>query len=276
VHVTSTHRLDERVVLVTGAAHGVGAATVRALVNAGASVAAIDVDEPGLAGLMAQLGDRVHTHVADITDYAALERATGSVLERFGRIDAVVANAGIEILDWADEMDPADFRRVIEVDLIGTWNTVRATLPAVKRACGYYLVVSSLAAVTNGPMNAAYNAAKAGVVAMARTLRLELRPFGVEIGVSYLTYTDTPTGKRSVEDPRMQAILKGVRAASLRPIPVDEVASRYVRAIARRERRLLFDRSSRVVVAMPEVTQALMERIMRRAIETARRDPPKP
>ena len=78
----------------------------------------------------------------------------------------------------------------------------------------------SLSAVSNGPMNAAYNAAKAGVAPMARTMRLDLRHAGVDIGLSYLTYTDTPTARRAVEDPRMQAILQGVRGGSLKPIPL--------------------------------------------------------
>ena len=159
----------------------------------------------------------------------------------------------------------------MEVNLIGTWNTLRASVESVERRRGYILIVTSLSAVSSGPMNAAYNAAKAGVVAMARTMRLDLRHAGVDIGLSYLTYTDTPTARRAVEDPRMQSILRGVRGASLRPIPVEVVAQRYVRAVARRERRVLFDRSSRLAVAMPELTQAILERLMGKQVEKVRR-----
>ena len=209
--------------------------------------------------------------MVDITDAEAVAAAVSSTVERFGDIDAVIANAGIEVLGWADEMPPEDFRRVVEVNLIGTWNTVRASVESVERRRGYILIVTSLSAVSNGPMNAAYNAAKAGVVAMARTMRLDLRHAGVDIGLSYLTYTDTPTARRAVEDPRMQSILQGVRGASLRPIPVEVVARRYVRAVARRERRVLFDRSSRLAVAMPELTQAILERLMGKQVEKVRR-----
>ena len=264
-------RLDGKVVLVSGAANGVGAAVARALIDAGASVALLDVDGDALREVEAALGDRADAQVVDVTDFDAVSAAVTSVVAHLGDIDAVIANAGIETLGWADEMPSEDFRRVVEVNLIGTWNTVRASIESLERRRGYILIVTSLSAVSNGPMNAAYNAAKAGVVAMARTMRLDLRHAGVDIGLSYLTYTDTPTARRAVEDPRMQSILRGVRGASLRPIPVDVVAQRYVRAIARRDRRLLFDRSSRLVVAMPELAQAILERMMGKQVVQVRR-----
>lgn len=263
--------MDGKVVLITGAAQGVGAATARALIDRGASVSLVDIAEAPLAALRQQLGPRALASVADITDYSAMAAAAAATVDHFGGIDAVIANAGIEILDWTADMQPDDFRRVVDVNLVGTWNTIRATLDAVTRRGGYYLVVSSLSAVTNGPMNAAYNAAKAGAVAVAQTVRLELRSDGVAVGVAYLTYTDTPTARRAVEDPRMRAILDRTRGPSLRPMPVDAVAERYVRAIARRGRRVLFDRSSRIAVAMPQLAQTLLERLMGPAVAAARR-----
>jgi NAD(P)-dependent dehydrogenase (short-subunit alcohol dehydrogenase family) len=266
-----TDGVDGKVVLITGAAQGVGAATARALIDRGASVSLVDIAEAPLAALRQQLGPRALASVADITDYSAMAAAAAATVDHFGGIDAVIANAGIEILDWTADMQPDDFRRVVDVNLVGTWNTIRATLDAVTRRGGYYLVVSSLSAVTNGPMNAAYNAAKAGAVAVAQTVRLELRSDGVAVGVAYLTYTDTPTARRAVEDPRMRAILDRTRDPSLRPMPVDAVAERYVRAIARRGRRVLFDRSSRIAVAMPQLAQTLLERLMGPAVAAARR-----
>jgi NAD(P)-dependent dehydrogenase (short-subunit alcohol dehydrogenase family) len=266
-----TDGVDGKVVLITGAAQGVGAATARALIDRGASVSLVDIAEAPLAALREQLGPRALASVADITDYDAMAAAAAATVDHFGGIDAVIANAGIEILDWTAQMPPEDFRRVVDVNLVGTWNTIRATLDAVTRRRGYYLVVSSLSAVTHGPMNAAYNAAKAGAVAVAQSVRLEVRSDGVAVGVAYLTYTDTPTARRAVEDPRMHAILERTRGPSLRPMPVDAVARRYVRAIERRERRVLFDRSSRIAVAMPQLAQALLERLMGPAVAAARR-----
>ena len=266
----TTYGTGGKVVLITGAAQGVGAATARALIDDGASVSLVDVADVPLDALREQLGPSALACVADVTDYEAMAAAVSRTVDRFDGIDAVIANAGIEVLDWTADMRPEDFQRVVDVNLVGAWNAVRATLDAVTRRRGYYLIVSSLSAVTNGPMNGAYNAAKAGAVAMAQTLRLEVRHQGVAVGVAYLTYADTPTARRAVEDPRMRAILERVRGPSLRPMPVEAVAQRYVRAIARRERRVLFDRSSRIAVAMPQLAQAMLERLMGSAVSSAR------
>ena len=99
----------------------------------------------------------------------------------FGRLDAVIANAGIEILGPLETMPMADVERVMEVDLLGVWKTVRATLPRLTESRGYVLVVSSVSGATPGPFNAAYNAAKAGVISLTRTLALELAAYGVRV-----------------------------------------------------------------------------------------------
>jgi NAD(P)-dependent dehydrogenase (short-subunit alcohol dehydrogenase family) len=258
--------LQGRVVFLTGGARGVGAATARALVAAGAAVALVDVDGAGAAAVAAALGSQALALEADVTDSGQLERAVAATVARFGGIDAVLVNAGIEALGGVGEMDPEAFRRVIDVDLVGGWLTVRATLPAVAARKGYYLVVASLAAVAHSPLNGAYSAAKAGLVALAKTMRLELAPRGVAVGIAYLTYTDTEAARRAVEDPRLQALFASAPRLRPTPLAVERVAERYVRAIARRQRRLLFDRPSVVAVHLPEVATALGERIMRRPL----------
>ena len=259
--------LQDRVVFVTGGAQGIGAATARALVGAGAAVALLDVDGaqavgrrrgprgpgPGARGGRHQLGQ--------------LERAVAATVARFGGIDAVLVNAGIEVLGGVGEMEPEAFQRVIDVDLVGSWRTVRATLLAVAARRGYYLLAASLAAVAHAPLNGAYSAAKAGLVALAKTMRLELAPRGVAVGIAYLPYVDTATARRAVEDPRLQALFASAPRLRPTPLAVDRVADRYVRAIAARQRRLLFDRASVVAVHLPELATALGERIMRRPME---------
>ena len=263
--------LERRVVLVTGAAQGIGAATARALVQGGAAVALLDVEEEGVMAVAASLGGQALALRADITKSSELEGAVGATLERFGSIDAVVANAAIEILGAVDEMDPDEFQRVIDINLVGTWRTVRATVAALTESRGYYLIVSSLAAVTHGPFNAAYNASKAGVVALAKSLRLEMAPRGVGVGIAYVTYADTATARRAVEDARMQEVLAAMPGGGLKPMPVDRAANAFVRAIAKRQRRVLFDRSSRLAVNAPELASAIAERMMRRPLTVLER-----
>jgi NAD(P)-dependent dehydrogenase (short-subunit alcohol dehydrogenase family) len=256
--------LTGRVVLVTGAAGGIGAATARELVRRGAAVALIDIDAARVSALAAELGDGVGAWTADITDAAQLERAVEGATARFGGVDAVIANAGIEIIAGIGEMAPSDFARVIDINLIGTWTTMRATLPAVARRRGYYLLVASLSAVAHAPYNGAYDASKAGVVSLGRTLRLESRPRGVSVGIAYLNYVDTPAAREAVENPRVQAILARMPGGAPKPTPVDTVARAFATAIERRSARVVVPRSGIAAVYLPELAQAVIDRVLRK------------
>ena len=270
--MTDTRREVERpglaakTVLLTGAAQGIGAATARALAHRGAKLALVDVRAEELRRLAADLGEHASAFPADITDDAALETAVASAVDRFGGVDAVIANAGVETLGALGEIEPHDFQRVVDVNLVGTWKTVRATLPAVRARRGYYLIVTSLAAVTHAPYNGAYNAAKSGVVALAKTLRMEERPAGVGVGIAYVTYADTETARRSIDDPRLKALLAGMPGGAPKPMPTTRVADSFVRAIERRQRRVLFGRQSVVAVNAPELAQRIAERMFAPAV----------
>jgi NAD(P)-dependent dehydrogenase (short-subunit alcohol dehydrogenase family) len=249
-----------RVVLVTGAAGGIGSQTARRLVDAGHRVVLVDIDEARVRRLAAELGDRSLAVRADVTSLEDLEHAVAATVDRFGRLDAVIANAGIEILGPLETMPMADVDRVIQVDLLGVWKTLRAALPQLIRSRGYVLVVSSVSAATPGPFNAAYNAAKAGVSAMARTLRLEVRGHGVRVGVAYFGYVDTAEGRRAVEHPAMADVMARAPARMRTPIAVDQAATSLVRAVERRSSRVVVPRSLALAIELPELIQRVSER----------------
>src|SRR6185369_2128969 len=172
--------------------------------------------------------------------------------ERFGRLDAASANAGIEILGPLGTMPMADVERGIDVNLLGVWKTVRAALPDVIRSRGYILVVSSVSGATPGPFNAAYNAAKAGVAAMAKTLRLEVRGDGVRVGIAYFGYIDTSEGRRAVENPAMADVMARAPARMRSPTPVDHAAVALVRSVERRGSRVVVPRPLATAIEIPE------------------------
>ena len=156
-------QLNGKVALITGAARGIGAETTRALVARGAKVVATDVDDAALKELAADLGeDNVYAVVADVVDLEAMQAAVDGGVERFGGLDFVIANAGIASYGSVLQVDPATFKRVLDINVLGVFHTVRAALPAVIERRGYILVVSSLAAFAPAPGLAAYNASKAG------------------------------------------------------------------------------------------------------------------
>ena len=249
-----------RVVLLTGAAGGIGSQTARRLVEAGHRVALVDIDGSALERLSVELGVSALAIQADVTSLADLERAVAATTARFGRLDATIANAGIEILGPLGTMPMTDVDRVIDVDLLGVWRTARAALPEVIRSRGYILVVSSVSGTTPGPFNAAYNAAKAGVAAMAKTLRLEVKGQGVRVGIAYFGYIDTIEGRRAVENPAMADVMARAPARMRSPIPVDRAAVALVDAVEHRSSRVVVPRSLSVAIEIPELVQAISER----------------
>jgi SDR family mycofactocin-dependent oxidoreductase len=179
--------------IVTGAARGIGAATVRALVTQGWSVVAVDCasDDPALpyplatrAELDAIAGSHVHPVVADVRDEAALAAAVAEAEARFGGLDAAIAAAGViagGAVHW--DVPVAAQQAVLEVNLGGVLTLARVAIPALLRRpqprSGRFLAVASAAATRGLPMLAAYCASKAGVTGLVRALAVELGGTGV-------------------------------------------------------------------------------------------------
>lgn len=126
-----------------------------------------------------------------MTDPDAIAAAVQGAVDRFGGIDVVIANAGIATGGTVAAIDPAAWERVVEVNLFGSWRTVRAALPHVIERRGYVLQIASLAAVAHAPFMSAYSASKAGVEAFANSLRTEVAHRGVDVGVAYFSWIDT-------------------------------------------------------------------------------------
>jgi NAD(P)-dependent dehydrogenase (short-subunit alcohol dehydrogenase family) len=180
-----------KTVFITGAARGLGAETARRVAARGANVALVGLEPEELERVAAQCGTNAAWFECDVTDNEALGRAVQGTIERFGGIDVVMANAGIASGGMVRSTDPAAFERTIEINLLGVWRTVRATLPHVIDRQGYVLVIASLAAAVHGPGMAAYSASKAGAEAFADSLRAEVKHLGVDVGVGYFAFIDT-------------------------------------------------------------------------------------
>ena len=232
--------LRGKVVFITGAARGIGAGTARALVKRGCKVVLTDLDAAPLQELAAELGpDSALAQVCDVCDLEAMELAARAGIERFGGIDLVLANAGIASYGSVLAVDPATFQRVIDINVVGVFHTVRATLPSVIERKGYVLVVSSLAAYAPAPGLAAYNASKAGVEHFANALRLEVAYRGVDVGTAHMSWIDTPLVQDAKADlgsfNEMLAALPGPLGKTT---SVDACVDAFVDGLAKRKRRV--------------------------------------
>ncbi|CAJ1497356.1 SDR family oxidoreductase [[Mycobacterium] kokjensenii] len=232
--------IHSQVVFITGGAHGIGAEVARRLHAQGAKLVLTDLDKAQLEKFADELGgDRVLTVAADVRDLDAMQAAADAAVERFGRIDTVVANAGIASYGSVLGVDPEAFRRVIDVDLVGVFHTVRATLPAVIERRGHVLVVSSMAAFAPLAGMASYDAAKAGVEHFANALRQEVEYQGVTVGIAHMAWIDTALVRDSKADlATFQETLAKLPWPLNKTTSVDKCVDAFVKGIEERRARV--------------------------------------
>ncbi|MFI5614258.1 mycofactocin-coupled SDR family oxidoreductase [Amycolatopsis sp. NPDC051903] len=227
--------MSARIAVVTGAARGIGAATVLALAKRGYAVLAVDraADDPDLPyamGTAAELAAvvkaarehsaEVEEFVADVRDPRAVAAAVADAENRWGGVDVAVAAAGViagGVPLW--EVPPEQERAVLEVDLNGVVHLARAAIPALLRRprprSGRFLAVASAAATRGLPMLAAYCAAKAGVAGLIRALGVELADSGVTANAVSPGSTDTPI---LAESARLYDLPEAAAFASQQPV----------------------------------------------------------
>jgi NAD(P)-dependent dehydrogenase (short-subunit alcohol dehydrogenase family) len=233
--------VDSQVVFITGGGHGIGAEVARRLHAKGAKLVLTDLDRDALAAMSGELGgdERVLTAVADVCDLAAMETACEAAVNKFGGIDVVVANAGIASYGSVLQVDPKAFQRVIEVNVVGVFNTVRAALPSLIGRKGHVLIVSSLAAFAAAPGMSPYDASKAGVEHLANALRLEVAGHGVSVGSAHMSWIDTALVRDTKADlPSFTELLSKLPWPLNKTTSVDDCAAAFVKGIEHRKRRV--------------------------------------
>ena len=178
-----TGRHVGKVAVVTGAAHGIGAATVRQLLAEGASVMASDIDEDGLSAFVAEtdVPDRLTGQVADVGRMASVHDLIDATIDRFGQLDVVVNNAGRAVYGTVEQLSEDTWRRVIDVDLSSIFFSAKAALPHLRRTRGNIVNIASISGLGATRSLSAYYAAKGGVVNFTRYLAIEHGPEGIRV-----------------------------------------------------------------------------------------------
>ncbi len=181
----NTIDLNQRKAIVTGGARGIGLAIARRLLASGASVSLWDVDAAALDAAAEELNSpgTVHTAVVDVTSTESTEAAAASSAEAFGKLDILVNNAGIagsNARTW--ETDPAEWRRVLNINLNGPFHCCRAVIPHLLRnGYGRIVNIASIAGKEGNPNASHYSASKAGVIALTKSLGKELATSNVVV-----------------------------------------------------------------------------------------------
>ena len=228
-----------RVAIVTGAARGIGAGVAAGLARKGYAVALVGLEGDLLRQNAKAIGEHAIAFEADMTDRTAVVSAFEGARERFGRIDAVVSNAGIANFDLLKTMSPDHFRRVMAVNVEGTFNAVQAALPHLVESKGYFLGVASIAAAVAPPGLAAYGASKSATESLLNTLRAEVVHEGVDVGVAYFCWLKTDLVKSGGEHPAFTYVREHLPGPLKRIAPVDIANKAIIDGVISRKRRVL-------------------------------------
>ncbi len=207
-------RLDGKVIFITGVARGQGRAHAVTFAKEGASIIGVDVDAPiehvdyplstpeDLAETVKQVeaaGGRILAETADVRDLAKLTDVVNRGVAQFGKLDGVVANAGVDVLNVWDDFTPETVRTVIDVNLLGAWNTVMASVQhLIANGGGSIGITSSANGLKAGPFNLAYNMSKYGLVGMSKSFAMELAPHKIRVNTVHPGGVNTPMGAGAI------------------------------------------------------------------------------
>jgi NAD(P)-dependent dehydrogenase (short-subunit alcohol dehydrogenase family) len=176
--------VDDRVVVVTGAASGLGAATARRLAAAGMRIVVADIDTATAAATAEAIegaGGEALGAPLDVRDPASAAALVARAVDRFGRLDVLINNAGTDITAAFDDIEPDAWDRVIDVNLRGPANMTRAALPHLRTSRGHIVNITSTAAKRAWPNASAYHASKWGLLGLSHALHAEAREYGVKV-----------------------------------------------------------------------------------------------
>jgi short-subunit dehydrogenase len=257
-------KLRGAVVLLTGDSGGIGRAAAARLGAAGARVALHGRQEPLLretAEAVLRAGGEAHVVPGDLRRPEASARAVAATLERFGRLDALVNNAGLAYLKRVDEATDAEILEQVETNLLGSIWITRAALPALLESRGALVTVASFAGRVAVPYFGYYSAAKYALVGLTETWRRELAPRGVRVTTVFAAATETGFLDKAGRD---RALGRGAAGVLL---SADTVARAVVRGLERHPAEIYLPRTHRLLavfdVAFPRVSDRILRGLLR-------------
>ncbi len=249
-----------KVVLVTGSARGIGYATAKLLGRRGAKIVLSDILDDTLTEAGRHLkaeGVDVLGVKSDVTAPADCKTLVGATVEKFGKLDVLVNNAGLSIVANFDECEPETCKKLIEVNLLGSINMTIAALEQLKLSRGHLVFVSSVSGIRAIPTGSLYSSSKAALRSFAESLRLEFKPYGIHVGVISPGFTTTDPSK---------TVMKG--DGTPRPInrpghdTPEGVARGIAKLIEKRERERVLTPLGKATAILQRISPSLLDVIL--------------
>ena len=179
--------LKNKVALITGGTKGIGFGIARSLLNEGIYVAITGRNEATLKEAVSQLNSTSGSSAevigveSDVRDFESQERAVKKIIDKFGKLDIVIANAGLGHFDSVENLSIKQWQETIDTNLSGAFYSLKASVDALKSSKGYYITISSLAGTNFFPTASAYNASKFGLTGFTQAAMLDLRKYGIKV-----------------------------------------------------------------------------------------------
>lgn len=236
-----SYDIRDKVVLITGGTGGIGSATARELIGRGAKVALVDVDPqtPQIAAHMSS--HSAFGSIADVCNRDGLDLAVAEVVDRFGRVDIAIANAGILSRAATLRTTPkSSIDSVLAINVTGVVNTIQAAMDQVIAHRGQFVLISSVFAFLNGMGTIPYAMSKAAVEQLGRGLRAELAAHGVSTTIAYFSLIETNMIRQGVDaDPAVDDLLATLPRPLLKRLQPDHAATALADGLAHRSPRVV-------------------------------------
>lgn len=184
--------LDGKRVLLTGAASGIGASTAKLMIEQGAKLFAVDLNAEALQSLRSKLGSSCLTHVADLGQQGEVEDMVSAAVDQLEGLDILLNNAGVASLGATADVQPAEWRRVLAIDLDAVFYASRVALPELIKSKGCIVNTGSISGLGGDYRIAAYNTAKAALVGLTRSMAVDYGIHGVRVNAVCPGYIETP------------------------------------------------------------------------------------
>jgi len=232
---------SDKVVIITGSSMGIGKTTARQLLKLGANVVINARSSEKLAETYNELqtiSNKLFAVQGDISNYEDCKNIIQKTVDTFGKLDILINNAGNAMLGNVEEIDIDIFKKVTEVNFLGSVYMTKLAIPYLKQTKGNVLFVSSVAAIHGIPGYAVYSSTKIALQAFAQSLRIELQDYGIAVSIAYVGFTENDPQK-TIYDSNGK-IIKMPSRAFIKQQPVETVAKKLLNLIEKRKFKAVF------------------------------------
>ena len=256
-------KLQDKVVIITGSSMGIGKTMAIEMAKLGAKIVLNARNKERLQKTYSELKASGYDVVAvdgDVTNLEHCENLINQAIQAFGKIDVLVNNAGISTRGTIEDLEPAVFKKVMEVNYLGSVYPTQYAIPHLKKSAGSVIFISSVAAIHGIPNFSVYSSSKMALTALAESLKNELGETGVHVGIAYVGFTENDPDKK-IYDTDGQLIAQPNNAV-IKAEPPQNVAKRIIKMIERKTFKSVFTPIGKLNAFMNRLAPSLVGKIL--------------